>query len=406
MDVTPELDPSFRIDAATRAFVRDHRALLFKHARAYVRQHSEKTTVEDIAREMELMLTQLGTKGGVSFANIPSPDAYFRTLVRQAVGRARRRRTLIQQVAAGDDLHAVAGDLAALDADLPSAPSPLDAEAKEARELLDSVKERLSASDRLVFAVLVEDDETVESVASHLSKPFAHVDEARTRILKEAAAARVHADPDRRDPNASADVRREAKLRVLARIAGATSKDGPHVEEPLIALVRDGDHSDDLEDAIAHLADCAICRARLTEGELEHQSLVVMAIEAPKKSSHDLERTAEAAGAKLLGRGPGRWTAVVDADRAANLQQTLETSEHSQVTRLAVATPVEVPRHERSQSMPPPGDAGTDAAEVAAWVQVGRAPKLRSPAPSVGWTIFAVATVLGAMAIAYFLATH
>jgi DNA-directed RNA polymerase specialized sigma24 family protein len=406
VDVTPQLDPSFKETAATRSFVREHRALLYKHARAYVRQHSEKITVEDIAREMEVMITQLGAKG-VSFSDVPSPDAYFRTLVRHAVGRARRRRTLIQQVAAGDDLHAVSDDLAALDADLPTAPAPLDAEAKEARELLDSVKERLKPADRLIFAVLIEDDEAVDAVAGHLSTPFAQVEEARARILKEAAAARVHADPDRRDPGASPDVRREAKLRVLARIAGATSKPAPHVEEPLIALVRDGDHSEDLEDAISHLADCAICRARLTEGEIEHHSIVVMAIEAPKKSSNDLERAAEEAGAKLLGRGPGRWTAVVDADRAATLQQTLEKSEQSQVTRLAVATPVEVPRPDRSQSLPPPADApGTDAAEVAAWVQVARAPKLRSQPVSVGWTIFAVATVLGAMAIAYVLATQ
>jgi hypothetical protein len=406
VDATQALGPSPRPDEKTRSFIKEHRALLYKHARAYLRQHAEKTPVEDIAREMELMLTQLGLHG-VDFASIASPDLYFHTLVRYAVGRARRRRTLIQQVAAGDDLHAVSDDLASLDADLPQAPSGLDAEAKEARELLDSVKERLASGDKLIFAILIEDDETIEGVASQTSTPFAEVNDARERILKEAAAVRIHADPDRRDAGASPDGRREAKLRILAKIAGATSKAAPHVEEPLIALVRDGDHSDDLEDAITHLADCAICRARLTEGEIEHQSIVVMAIEAPKKSSMDLERAAEEAGAKLLGRGPGRWTAVVDADRAATLQQTLEKSEQSQVTRLAVATPVEVPRPDRSQSLPPPGlDApGTDAAEVSAWVQVANAPKLRSGGPSVAWTMFAVATVLAAMAIAYFLAT-
>lgn len=389
----------------TRDFIREHRALLFKHARAYVRQNVEKTSVEDIAREMELMLAQLGAAGS-KLTSIASADSYFRTLVRHAVGRARRRHTLIQQVAAGDDLNAVSDDLRALDADLPQAPTREDSEAHEARELLDAIKERLSASDRLVFALLIEDDETLEGVATHLLLPFVVVDDARSRIMKEAAALRVHADPDRRDPAASPELRREAKLRVLARIAGSVSK-MPHVAEPLIALIRNGDMSDDLEDAVVHLAECAICRARLTEGEIEHQSLVVMAIEAPKKSSTDLARAAEEAGAKLLDRGPGRWTAVVDADRAANFKTSLETGEQSQVTRLAVATPVDVPRADRTMSLPPPGDgAGTDAAEVAAWVQVARAPKLRSGGPSPAWAAFAVATVLFAMALAYVLATR
>lgn len=392
----------------TRGFIREHRALLYKHARAYARNHADRTSVEDIAREMELMLSQLAARG-TDFNAIPSPDAYIRILVRHAVGRAKRRRTLIQQVAAGDDLHAVSDDLSSLDADLPEPPSPLDSEAREARVLLDAVKEKLRASDRLIFALLIEDDEIPEDVSSHISTPLAEVNVARERILREAADARIHADPDRRDPGASPEVRREAKLRVLARIAGAVAKSPPHIEEPLIALVRDGDHSEDLEDAISHLADCAICRARMTEGELEHRSLVVMAIEAPKKSSSDLERAAAGAGAQLVGRGPGRWTAVLDADRADSFKNTLEKSEQSQVTRLAVATPVDIPRPDRtSQSMPPPStpSPGTDAAEVAAWVQVARAPKLRSGGPSPGWTAFAIATVLAAMAIAYYLATR
>jgi hypothetical protein len=409
LEPTTPVTPPLPQEDPTRAFIREHRALLYKHARGYARTHADKTSVEDIAREMELMLTHLGARG-TRFEGIASPDSYFRLLVRHAVGRARRRRTLIQQVAAGDDLHAVSDDLSALDADLPETPAPLDQEAREARELLDAVKERLSPWDRLVFALLIEDEETLEDAAAHITSPFAVVGDARARILQEAANARIHADPDRRDPSASPDVRREAKLRVMARIAGATARPPPHVEEPLIALVRDGDHSDDLEDAISHLADCAICRARLTEGELEHRSLVVMAIEAPKKSSTDLERVADEAGARLLERGPGRWTAVVDAERAVNFRNTLEKSEQSQVTRLAVATPVDVPRADRSQSLPTPTmiaePPGTDAAEVAAWVQVARAPRLRSGGPSPGWTLFAIATVLGAVAIAYFLATR
>lgn len=395
-------------DPETREFVREHRALIYKHARAYARAHPDKTSVEDIAREMELMLLELGERG-VRFAELASPDAYFRVLVRHAGGRSRRRRTLIQQVAAGDDLHAVSDDLRALDADLPESPKPPDAEAVESRELLDAVKDTLSARDRLVFALLIDDDETVEDVAAHITTPFADIRAALERILKAAAAARIHADPDRRDPNASPDARREVKMRMLARIAGAASKAPPHVEEPLIALIRDGDHSDDLDDAIRHVSDCAICRARLTEGEIEHRSLVVMAIEAPKKSSTDLARAAEEAGAKLMTRGPGRWTAVVDAERAQGFQATLEKSEQSQVTRLAVATPVEVPRPDWSQSIPPPPmtePAGTHAAEVSAWVQVARAPRLRPAGPHPGWTAFAILTVLAAMGIAYFLATR
>lgn len=408
METSSHLAPDPPKEDPTRAFIAEHRALIYKHARAYARAHADKTSVEDIAREMELMLTQLGARG-TSFAELPSPDAYFRVLVRHAIGRSRRRRTLIQQVAAGDDLHAVSDDLAALDADLPEAPTPLGQEAREAREILEAVKERLKPWDRLAFALLIEDEESIEDAAAHITSPFADVSDARARIIAEAATARVHADPDRRDPTATPEVRREAKLRVLARIAGSTARPPPHIDEPLIALVRNGDHADDLVDAITHLADCAICRARLTEGELEHRSLVVMAIEAPRKSSTDLQRVSAEAGARLLGRGPGRWTAVVDADRAANFQSALEKSEQSAVTRLAVATPVDVPRGDRSQTLPPPTMSvppGTDAAEVAAWVQVARAPKLRSGGPSPGWTVFAIATVLAAMAIAYYLASR
>ena len=138
-----------------------------------------------------------------------------------------------------------------------------------------------------------------------------------------------------------------------------------------------------------------------------------MAIEAPKSSGSVLVRAAEAAQARLVERGQGRWTAVVDAQHAGKLKAELvKGGEESVVSRLVVSTPLDIPsegltatrRRMPSQSESPPTEWGTEAAEVQAWAQMRRQPKRKVARASPGWTLFAIAAVGCAVAIAYFLA--
>lgn len=204
--------------------------------------------------------------------------------------------------------------------------------------------------------------------------------------------------------------RREAQLRALADIAADGRGAGTHVDEPLLALMRDGDQAEDLNDAIGHVARCADCRARLTEGQVERRSVVVMAIEAPRASQRDLAKAAEETNARLFERGQGRWTAVVDASKADQLKDELEKPETSGVSRLAIGTPFEVPieelrtaRHRMQSSADVQVESGTDAAEVQAWAQVARKPK-PSQGVSPFWVMLAIVIIAGAMALAYLLA--
>ncbi|MGK4455824.1 hypothetical protein, partial [Klebsiella pneumoniae] len=85
---------------------------------------------------------QLAVKQGLAPNGIVSPDAFFRSIVKHAAGRAKRRRKLVEQIAAGDDLQVITDDLAALDADLPAAFLDAPPDAKKARAQLDKLKER------------------------------------------------------------------------------------------------------------------------------------------------------------------------------------------------------------------------------------------------------------------------
>jgi hypothetical protein len=72
-------------------FVDAHRALILRHARSYVKALGEKIAAEDVAREIELELTQLGVTTGLQPSAIEAPDAYVRSLVKHASGRAGAR---------------------------------------------------------------------------------------------------------------------------------------------------------------------------------------------------------------------------------------------------------------------------------------------------------------------------
>jgi hypothetical protein len=390
-------------------FLIQHRALILKHARSFVRAHGEKIAPEDVARELELVLVQLGSHKKTTPEQIPSPDGYLRSIALHAARRAKRRHTIIEQIAAGDDLGAVTDDLRALDADLPDPPGPLSDEAIGARKLLDELAQKLKPRDALVLGLLMEDDTQVDDVTRTIGLSLEDVAKARDRILRAAEELRIEGEPDRR-ASATPDERRERKLRELARSGGGSVKTSGHLAEPLLALVRGGDQSDDLADALTHLAACADCRARLTEGNVERKSVVVMAIEAPKASAADLSRAADQASARLFERGDGRWTAVVPAEKSESLVQQLDAPESSVVSRIGVAEPVDVPgvpsTRRSATSVLDPVEAGTDAAEVQAWAHAATAPRRKVAAANAGWTAFAVAAVLAAIGIAYVLATR
>jgi DNA-directed RNA polymerase specialized sigma24 family protein len=175
-----------------------HRTLTLKHARAYVRANAEKIPAEDVAREIELMLTQLEKRKGLAPATVGQLDACLRSVVRYACGRAKRRRKLVEQVAAGDDLAAMADDLRALDDDLPDPPQLFEPEAVAAKEMVDAIKGKLAPHDALIFALLYEDDATPEEVARVLSVPAEVVEEARERISKTSVELGVRPVSDRR----------------------------------------------------------------------------------------------------------------------------------------------------------------------------------------------------------------
>jgi hypothetical protein len=206
-------------------FVNRHRPLILKHARNFVRAHGEKIPAEDVARELELVLVQLGQQRQTTEDVVSSPDAYLRAIVLHAARRAKRRHTIIEQIAAGDDLGAVTDDLKALDADLPDPPLPPSTEATRARKLLDELAQRLKPRDALVLALLIEDDGQLEDVARVIGMPLEEVGKSRERILRIAEDLRIEGEPDRR-ASATPDERREKKLRDLARTARRADRAG------------------------------------------------------------------------------------------------------------------------------------------------------------------------------------
>ncbi len=176
-----------------RAFIEEHRALILRHARVAVRANAEKTAVEDVACEIELVLEQLAGKG-FNAQKVTAPDPFVRAIAKHAFGRAKRRRALIDQLAAGDDLDALSKDLDALDADLPSPSIDSTPEGAAARVKLEKLKESLAPRDALVCALLYEDDGTMEEVAEALSIAPETLAEVRLRVLEKAAAQGIVLD--------------------------------------------------------------------------------------------------------------------------------------------------------------------------------------------------------------------
>lgn len=55
-------------------------------------------------------------------------------------------------------------------------------------------------------------------------------------------------------------------LRDRAAKAGAATSSNDHLDDPTLARFRAGEEDEALDDAFRHVASCAVCRARLTEG--------------------------------------------------------------------------------------------------------------------------------------------
>jgi hypothetical protein len=156
--------------------------------------HPEKFAAEDVAREIGLELEQLAQHRGLTPAQVLAPDNYLRVLAEHALRRARRRRALLEQLAAGDDLDALSHDMAELDADLPPLPVPPSPAGEKARTTLERLKDALLPQDALVAALLFEDDASADDVGGWLSMPPEDVSAARERILAAAAALGIDDD--------------------------------------------------------------------------------------------------------------------------------------------------------------------------------------------------------------------
>ncbi|RYG63353.1 hypothetical protein EON77_21050, partial [bacterium] len=126
---------------------KSHTALFLKHARRILRPLGNTIPVEDVAREAELLLGEVSRATGGR--DIASPDALIRTVIRSAAGRVKRRRTLIDQIAAGDDLEAMSRDLASVDKDVPEVLGAPSREQSSAYEVLLGLKRGGTPGDAL-----------------------------------------------------------------------------------------------------------------------------------------------------------------------------------------------------------------------------------------------------------------
>lgn len=382
-------------------FVEVHQALLVKHARANANAaQDERVAVppEDLTAELVRLLEDVETSG-VDLGALTSPDGYLRKCIPVAQSRARRRRTLLDQVTAGDDLAAVSGDLKEVDSELPPPPTP-DSEASiAARKKLDSLYSGLRPHDALVVSLVVEDDRGVAGAALALTLSVDDTAPSLVRAIELAREIGICGDAGK----AASDERMRELLVELSHAARDPEVKDRHVDEPLLALMRGGDRSDDLFESMAHVTKCVDCRARVAEGETTQHSVVVMAIDAGTHSSA-VRQAAEASHARLLPRGDGRFAAVVASENLVAFKAKLS---EAAVARVAVAGQVDIPvARRRAASLVDATEAGgIDAAELRAWADIGRveaAPPARAEGAIPRWVM--VAAVVGVALISATLA--
>ncbi len=358
-------------------FVELHGALIVKHARAHTARTPDALPAEDLVAELVRVLEGV-ERAGLDLFSISSPDGYLRGCMPLVGMRARRRRTLVQQVTSGDDLAALTADLEALDAELPRSPAPITKASTDARKRLDAIHAGLAPRDALVFALCFEDDRQLEGAALALTTATDDLLVSRARALTLARELRTFGDDHRH----ASDEELSALLVALARAANDPAAGAKHIDEPLLALLRSGDASDDLADAFSHVARCVDCRARVAEGETSQRSVVVMAIDAGALGAKDdlVQRAAEQSHARLVPRGPGRYTAVLEAENLVAFKAKLTAGD---VARVAIAGQVEMPvARRRAPSLVDPTEAGgTDGAELKAWSEMAKVGVAPAAAP-------------------------
>jgi DNA-directed RNA polymerase specialized sigma24 family protein len=219
-----------------QTFLTDHQALILRNARAHVNNLSpaERLPAEDIAREVHLIFEGMVKSVGLKPETIDDPDGYIRDIVPHAARRARRRKMLIEQISAGDDLVAIREELSTLDSDLPRLPSPRSDQANDARRHLDALKEALPPRDALIAALLFEDDLGTDDACFALGMDPSTIQDASARIL--AQALRIAKEGSEESHSRHGDAPHDPidqLVRHWGRIAAsARPRQGAHVDEP------------------------------------------------------------------------------------------------------------------------------------------------------------------------------
>ena len=277
-------------------------------------------------------LTQLGEAPGAHPGEDRRPGRVPAAWRSTPLGRAKRRRALLDQLSAGDDLDALSTDIDRRGRRSAPLPPPPSAEAKAARETLERLKDALSPSDALVCALLLEDDASMDDVATwsrHAAEgpgghgPRAHLDDrggARNRARRRATTggALVTA-PD--------DKALEYTLRQLGQRAGAppaTLRHEPesHVDEPILALFAVATTRRPRRRRRPHRPLPRLSRPSY-RGRAREPSARRRRDRSPSQQPGPAPQGRRGSHARLVERGHGRWTAVVDADQAEKLKAEL-----------------------------------------------------------------------------------
>ncbi len=170
-----------------RAFLELHAPLLLRLARAHA---STPADAQDVAQDVAAQLLRMSRQGSFDPRTVEIPEAYLRVAVRNASARSRKRRALLEPLAADDgEEHAARGD------DAPPTPEELTQDAVDKRRWLEALKAKLRPRDAAAFAMLVEDQMEIDEVAEALGTSANNVYQMRHRILA-VAKDMLDKDPD------------------------------------------------------------------------------------------------------------------------------------------------------------------------------------------------------------------
>lgn len=165
------------VEQSINSFIELHAALIQRLARKATRP---PLLSDDVAQEVMAALLRWHRNGAFAPEKVENPEAYLRVVIRNAVSRAARR-ARVESPAQPREPKELEGDLSA-----GSSPPPYQStfadQALEARALLDRLKASLAPRDALAFALLVEDEMTVDQVAASLGTTPNNIYQIRHRI--------------------------------------------------------------------------------------------------------------------------------------------------------------------------------------------------------------------------------